>query len=417
MRIVVTGQADLRLLADLIDDHERLPIGTGGVPPIHEIRMLRERGHEVTLVTLDPTITDEVVVRGDRLTVHVGPLRPTHAIRDLYRAERNYLTRTIDSIEADVVHAHWTYEYALAALDSRHPVLVTMHDAALWYLWWNLPHHGSGTVGGRLVRTGHWVLRASMAWRVARRSRFNIAVSPHTRDHFIRILRCRGEVEVIPNLMDPDLWRTAVERDPHTRDTASGPLRCVAVLGTWGDIKNGSTLLEAFALVRRAGVDAQLSMIGSDYRPDGPAAQWARRHHLDDGVEFVGPRTNLEVASTLASADLLVHPSREESCAMVVAEAQLASTAVIGGAASGGIPWSLDYGEAGMLVDIDSPDDLSRAILSLARDPQRRTQLAGAGRAFALERYEPRAIIGRIEGALQRCIAGRRSAPTRGAGT
>ncbi|MFM8862494.1 MAG: glycosyltransferase family 4 protein [Acidimicrobiia bacterium] len=410
MRIVVTGQADLRMLADLLDPTDALPIGMGGIPPVHEIRMLLTRGHDVTLVTLDPTITEELVLRGPALTVHVGPCRPKRAIRTLHRAERRYLSATIRALGPDVVHAHWTYEYALAALDTGIPTVVTVHDAPLRMVRWNLPRHGAGSPLRRLARTTHWILRASMAWRVARRSRLNIAVSPHTRDHFERIMRSPGEIETIPNLMAAESWLAIMAGAPTEWNPTQRPFRCVSVLGTWGDLKNSKTLLEAFARVLASGLDARLALVGVDFGTEGEAARWARVRNLTEGVEFVGPLTNRAVLDLLASADVLVHPSREEACGMVITEAQLVSTAVIGGSDSGGVPWTLGYGVAGVLVDIDSADQLADAIVAVARDHDRRHDLARSGHFLAVRRHEPETLITRIESVLQRAI----DAPTTG---
>lgn len=400
----MTGQTDLRLLADLLDTSDDMPVGMGGVPTAHEVRAFVARGHEVTLVTLDPTISEEVVLRGPSLTVHVGPCRPRHAVRTLHRAERRYLSTTIRVLRPDVVHAHWTYEYALGALDSGAPVVVTIHDAPLRVVRWNLPRHGSGGAVRRLARTAHWILKASMAWRVARRSTVTIAVSPHTRDHFERIMRCRGEIETIPNLMGADRWPTVDQSEPRTWNPAERPFRCAAVPGTWGELKNSTTLLRAFALTRTSGLDARLLLVGIDFGPGGEAEQWAHRHGLAEDVEFLGPLSNAAVLDLLAESDLLVHPSREEACGMVITEAQLCSTAVIGGSNSGGVPWTLGYGVAGVLVDIESAETLADAILELARNHDRRAELARAGHFLALRRHEPEALTDRIESVLLRAM-------------
>ena len=404
MKIVITGQTDLRLLSEYFDNDSEIPRGHGGIPPAHEIRMLVERGHEVVLVTLDSTLTEEVVLRGDRLTVHVGPCRPDHPIRNLYRQEREYLTATIRSIDPDVVHAHWTYEYALAALDSGYPVTVTIHDAPLRVLRWNLPQYGSGSLRNRFAQFIHWAIRGSMAWRVARKSRFNIAVSPHTRDHYQRVLRSRGEVEVIPNLMNPDVWSGGGPSEPSVPSDSSRGFVCTAVLGSWGELKNAKTLLRAFTLVRALGIDASLQLIGKDFGPHGPAALWARRHNLAGSVNFIGPISNLEVAELLKSTDVLTHPSREEACGMAIAEAQLASTAVVGGSSSGGVSWTLNYGVAGALVNVESAEQIAGAIVALANDSVYRDRLARAGHDLAMRRYEPSAIITAVEAILRRCM-------------
>ena len=412
MKIVITGQADLRQLREFFDEDGEIPNGHGGIPPTHEIKMLLERGHEVVLVTLDSTLTEEVVLRSDRLTVHVGPCRANHAIRNLFQEERRYLKKTIRSIDPDVIHAHWTYEYALAALDSGYPVLVTIHDAPIRILRWNLPQHGDGGLIGRLARTAHWIIKTSMALRVAHRSRFNIAVSPHTRNHFTRVLRCRGEVVVIPNLMNPELWTEPRPPSPKPEKTPDREFTCVAVLGTWCDLKNAKNLLEAFALVRASRTTSRLQLVGHDFGPEGIAAQWARRHNLAGGVEFIGPLSNFEVATLLEAADVLTHSSREEACGMVIVEAQLAGTAVIGSASSSGVAWTLDYGVAGALTDVESAEQIAGAIVALADNPVYCNQLAMAGHQFAKDRYEPFAIIARLEESLRLCIEGSNRRPT-----
>jgi len=131
MRVAITGQISLRQLADLLDQSAAVPAGLGGTPPLPEVRALIARGHDVSLVTLDPAVTSEVVLHGDRLTVHVGPFRERHAARDGFRIERQFVAETLLRCRPDVVHAHWTYEYALGALATRLPTVVTAHDAPL----------------------------------------------------------------------------------------------------------------------------------------------------------------------------------------------------------------------------------------------------------------------------------------------
>lgn len=407
MRIVVTGQADLRLLDGLLDPAEAAPAGMGGIPPAHEIRMLLSRGHEVVLVTLDPEVAEEVVLTGERFTVIVGPCRPRHAIRTLHRAERRYLTDTIRSVAPDVVHAHWTYEYALAALASGHPVVVSIHDAPLRMAIWNLPTRTPGPALRRLARSAHWCIRAAMAWRVARRTEVARAVSPHVRDHFARVLRCPGRIDVIPNLPDLDLWRAADSTGPNAGEPSRRPFDLVAVLGTWGGLKNAETLLRAFARCRQRGLHARLALVGGDFGPGGAAARWADAHDLATDVDFLGGLANDEVFDRLRAADLLVHPSREEAAGMVLMEAQLVSTAVVGDSESGGVAWSLGYGEAGALVDMRSAEVLADTIVSLATDRSLRDELARSGRELAIRRYEPESIVDSIEALFESAIENR----------
>ena len=99
-------------------------------------------------------------------------------------------------------------------------------------------------------------------------------------------------------------------------------------------------------------------------------------------VRFVGYR---EAASTLVGAfDLLVVPSRYESFGLVVVEAMLAGVPVVATAVPGleGV-----VGDAGVLVPPEDPEQLAKAVVALARDPDRRSDLAARGRRRAEERY------------------------------
>ena len=131
MKIAIAGPVSLGQLADLLDQPARVPLGLGGIPPLAEVRALITRGHDVSLITLDPNIAEEVVLHGDRLTVHVGPFRQRDAAHDAYRTERRFVTGRLLRCQPDVIHAHWTYEHALGALATGLPTVVTAHDAPL----------------------------------------------------------------------------------------------------------------------------------------------------------------------------------------------------------------------------------------------------------------------------------------------
>jgi glycosyltransferase involved in cell wall biosynthesis len=138
-------------------------------------------------------------------------------------------------------------------------------------------------------------------------------------------------------------------------------------------------------------------MIGHGLGPGGPAESWAADRGLADGITFVGPLPHDRVLDSLDTADILVHPSLEESFSLVIAEAQLAGVAVIGGAHSGGVPWTLDYNRAGRLVDVRSTSSLAGAMRELALDSATRSRLARAGADLARQRHDPGRLITAIE--------------------
>ena len=343
MRIAITGQISLRQLADLLDEPAAVPAGLGGTSPLPEVRALIARGHDVSLVTLDPDLTSEVVLRGDRLTVHVGPFRQRHVARDGFRIERQFVAQTLLRCRPDVVHAHWTYECALGALATGLPTVVTAHDAPLVVLRHHLPTTRMGPLFAQLPTAVHFSVCAAMAALVARKATRLIAVSPYVERHFRRALHYRGEIRVIPNMMPSMSRRPAspIEGPPNEGT------KFLTILTSWSALKNGTAAIEAFAEVRAGLPHASLHMIGHGLGPGGPAERWAAERGLAAGITFVGPLPHDRVLDFLDTADILVHPSLEESFGMTIAEAQLAGVAVIGGAHSGAVPWTLDYDRAG----------------------------------------------------------------------
>lgn len=150
------------------------------------------------------------MLRGDRLTVHVGPFRLRHAARDGFRMQRQFVAETLLACRPEVVHAHWTYEFALGALATGIPIVVTAHDAPLIILRQHLPNTRMGPLFAQVPTSAHWLIRAAMAALVARKSPRLIATSPYVEHHFRPALHYRGEITMIPYLMPTISRRPAV---------------------------------------------------------------------------------------------------------------------------------------------------------------------------------------------------------------
>ena len=71
---------------------------------------------------------------------------------------------------------------------------------------------------------------------------------------------------------------------------------------------------------------------------------------------------------------------------MAIAEAMSLGVPVIGGNASGGVPWQLDYGKAGFLTDIESPqaiaDTVQSCIDTIASGADIRSHIVNRARAL-----------------------------------
>ncbi|WP_075836705.1 glycosyltransferase family 4 protein [Deinococcus marmoris] len=372
MKVAVAGPFTLAPFRAFLDNPADLtiPKGMGGTPVVNLVNELLSQGHQVTVITLDPQVSAPQTYRGSRLTIHVGPLRPRARYRmaDAYRQERAYVTWAASKADADLIHAHWTYEYALGALQSKLPTLITAHDAPL-----NVFKYAAGP---------YYAIRLLMASRVAHRASRMTAVSPYVADHFRRYLRYRGDMRIIPNGLMSDSFT------PNITARFTRPIVYVSVPNGWGGWKNTSTLLKAFAIVRQEIPEARLRLYGKATAQGEITERWAAQHSLGQGVDFMGNRTHTQLLHELReNCDVLVHPSLEESFSMTIIEAMACGLPTIGGSSSGGVPWVLDQGMTGALTDVRSASTLADTMLYLAQSDEVRLTYAQRGHDKALNQY------------------------------
>lgn len=392
VRIALAGPVRFDEVAPLL--HEPVPeevraIG-GGSPVSTLARGLHDRGHDVVVVTLSYGASAVSRHTGDRFEVLIGPYRAHHRARDGFSAEREVVRAALNRSEPDVAHAHWTYEFASGALASSVATLVTVHDWAPTIL----RHHPHPY---RLVRL-------AMAARVLRQARALTAPSPYIRK---RVRRWSpGDVSLVPNAIADEDFATegAVERREIDQETPT----LLALNVGWGHRKNVAVLLHAFTRIRQQVPGATLRLVGPGYGPGEAAQQFAREKRLECGVEFVGELPYREAMRALGSADLFVHPAREESFGLVILEAMAQGVPVVAGRGSGAVPWVCAEGRAGVLTDVTSPRALARAVSDLVRDADRQAALRRDAHRWARDRFSLSTVLDRYEQLYARLREGAR---------
>jgi glycosyltransferase involved in cell wall biosynthesis len=368
------------------------PRGREGAPLISNlIKDYLRRGHRVVAITLDDQMGDDdppFVHESPQLTYVVVPAR-SRTFRpngrrlgrtaDFFWYERRRMLAQLRRYRPEVVHAHWTYEFALAALAYDPQTLVTVHDNAL--------------VIYRYVRTLNRLFHLLMARYVFRKGHRFTAVSPYMADSVQPWTKAR--VAVVPNPV------VIPERASLVKAPLSQPVISVVVNG-WDDRKNSKNALLAFKAVQQQHPAALLWAMGTAFVPDEEAAAFCREHDVKN-VVFLGPTNHEEVLKKIAASTLVLHTSLEESFGMVLVEAMAYGVPVVAGQASGAVPWVVADG--GLLVDVASVAAIAGAVNRLLSDPALYAQLSARAVAIVAERFPLATVADQYLALYEECLA------------
>lgn len=363
MRIGFAAPIHLPGLDDWLDV-ESTRVRTYSFPYMSElVSAYLERGHEVDVYSYKLSSRDPNTLGHGPLRVFLANRRRQPKLRaaDRFLQERRSLARVIASSRPDVIHAHWTYEFAAAALQTGRPTLVTAHDS---------PSALRENFGGF-----YWNRRASLGQQVLHRVSRLSAVSPELLGELLTDSpSLEGKCRVIPN---------GIAKSYAPSVTATSVTSFVAIANGFDDRKNTKAVIEAFALLLKERPDARLTLYGAEHGEGEKAWQWAQKRHLTRSVRFAGLVEPATLKHELSSVlQCLVHGSLWEACSMAILEALALGMPVIGGKHSGGVGFTLGYGASGLLVDVTSPVEIAGAMQRIMDCPDLVTNLQDKGLAL-----------------------------------
>jgi glycosyltransferase involved in cell wall biosynthesis len=187
--------------------------------------------------------------------------------------------------------------------------------------------------------------------------------------------------------------RTRVVRIPNALPSlAGGPAspdaRIVVAAGRLNRQKGFDLLIRAFAPIAERHADWQLRIHGGGREQAALRAQIFAAG-LYEQVFLMGPSERLGEA--LAEGSVFALSSRFEGFGIVLVEAMSKGLAVVSFACERGPADIVDHGRDGLLVPPGDVDALSRALLAVIEDRDRRVQLAAGAREKA-RAYDPAAI-------------------------
>jgi glycosyltransferase involved in cell wall biosynthesis len=316
--------------------------------PEHEFHFLFDRPYDASFLT-EPNITGHIVP---------PPARLPFLFRIWYDV---MVPRVLKKIKADV----FVSPDGHGSLRCPVPQLLVVHDIYFAHYPQDMLPRFRNFV---LKRTPRYIAAAQ---RLA-------TVSQFSKSDIVRTYACASEkIDVVFNGAGDVFQPITPERVLAIREKSTQGCPYFIAISSLHPRKNIQRLLPAFdAFKSRTGLPHKLLIVGRPFWENEEMAKAKRRmkHHHD--VLFTGRLESVEVAEVLAAAEANVYVSYFEGFGIPIVEAFQCGVPVITAAATSTQEIA---GEAALLVDPFSEEDISRALEKMATDPSIREEYIRRG--------------------------------------
>lgn len=335
---------------------------------------------DVHVITLERNRTELAVEQDGGVTVHRLPGSPWPQVFDIFAGPgRRRLLQYLGKLKPDVLHTHETYGLALG--DIAMPHVFTIH----------------GFDHANLVADSakHAWIRAPLWERAERRGlsrqKHIISITPYVRGMIES--QTQACIYDIDNPVDERFFQVVCQYEP-------GRILCV---GWLNERKNTLGSIEAFACLADRLPEARLIIAGEAKEAEYLARikESIARHGIGQQVELLGHVDHARLMEELARASVFLLPSRQENSPMAIAEAMAAGIPAIA-ANRCGMPYMIEEGQTGFLIDPESTHDIAERLVQLAGSRELCQQMGQAARLRAMERFHPCAVAQRTRAVYRR---------------
>jgi L-malate glycosyltransferase len=357
---------------------------------------LAARGHEVHFITSSPPFRlngREANIHFHEVDVYHYPLFE-HPPYDLALATR--MAEVAEFYSLDLLHVHYAIPHSISALLARQMLETQQLASRRRYLPFITTLHGTDITLVGLDRSYLPITQFGIE-----QSDGVTAISSYLRDRTREAFNIQGEIEVIRNFVNCDVYvRNPAKVAAMRPRYATADEKLLVHLSNFRPVKRILDVVEVFARVANA-LPARLMLIGDG--PDRSAAEYlALRLGVQDRIHFLGKQDN--VNELLPLADLMLMPSEMESFGLAALEAMACSVPTIA-TRVGGVPELVDDGINGLLFPTGDVEAMANAAIGLLTDQGRLAAMGAAARKTASDRFCASRIIPVYEQYYERVLA------------
>lgn len=305
-------------------------------------------------------------------SVHYVPISyrtiPLPGIGGGYVGRMFALLRHIRATNPDLVHAQGTErEAGMVAALCRRPTLLTLHGNFRALAVMTSPRPWSYT----------WINAKLESWILPRVSGV-LCISRYTQE---LVQPLNPNTWLLANPTNEELLQVQHRPDPGR----------IVFLGVIDERKNPILLIQAAKQLKEKGHDIELQLWGN--LPEGKTYSDEFQSACDglEWIHYCGSASPADIPQILAEAAILVLPSLEDNCPMVVIEALSCGVPVVASNV-GGIPDLIDNGKNGFLFESQDLSSLCQALERLLTNADLYQAFSRNARETALKKFSPRAV-------------------------
>lgn len=369
-----------------------LPNVGGIAAHVYELaRALRSLGNDVTIVTFrdaffapkEETVDGLHIVR-IYLPKNTVLLYPVFALFEYFTVRRIVREKKID-----LLHSHYVFpDGFVSRLQSGVPGVATEHTSGFL----------DRLERGRMLWLYRWIY-----------ARMDQIITPS--DELAGAVGALGipgqKITFVSNGVDTDKFSPNVPPKNLRQQYALAPETRIVLCPRRLEPKNGvKYLIEAAPAILRECPDTRFFIVGGSY-PDQLTLlrERARELGVEDRIVFAGSVPNADMPSWYTAADVVVLPSLKEATSIAGLEAMACGRPLVG-TNVGGIPYLIDDGKTGLLVEPKNPSGLADALVRILTDDVVRSEMGTSARKRAVEQFSWARVAGTVLGIYKRVRGG-----------
>lgn len=343
-------------------------LGGSGVVATELGHVLAARGHQVHFITYE--IPFRLRINDKNIFFHQVEINRY----DLFKYPDYALPLAVKmasvskKYDLDILHVHYAIPHATSAYlakqilgSSKPAVITTLHGTDI-------------TLVGR-DPAYYQVVKYSIE-----HSDGVTAVSDNLQQQTIDYFKIGKPIEVIHNFFIPR--RELIGKKPLRDQFIQGDEKLLIHASNFRSVKRPEDVVQIFLKVRKK-VKCKLLFLGTGAGIEG-VRQLVHDHNIESEVFFLGE--NREIDPYVASADLMLLPSSQESFGLVALEAMSYGVPVIA-TRVGGVPEVIEHGKTGYLSEPGDISTMANYAIELLSDPDGYQNMSRAAQKRAMEQF------------------------------